>query len=271
MGDEPPLRADHIGVAALADLDLRDHVPDELEVDLGDADAGVAPRAGDGERHVGLGLAPEVDRAVIDLLRHRLGEFRVLRQVEPAADDVHGEPRHPKLLLAGRIELRQLGDGRHLAQEPQGVEAALLERARRPGQLHGPAELALDLLDELADLRGRGLGLLALDADQRRLVLLVGEPDLEQPVGEQRDADDGDEQADIFAEQPAANLSVAREPPLDAAIYAFWHNKIIRRYGIADVRHQPSFGRAAQSAETARYVCLIRSPRSPGQAALAGS
>ena len=210
MGDQPPLRSDHIGVAALADLDLRDHVPDELEVDLGDADAGVAPRAGDRERHVGLGLAAEVDRAVIDLLRHRLGEFRVLRQVEPAADHVHGEPRHPELLLAGRIELRQLGDGRHLAQQPQRVEAALLERARRPGQLRGPAELALDLLDELADLRGRGLGLLALDADQRRLVLLVGEPDLEQPVGEQRDADDGDEQADIFAEQPAAHAPPAR-------------------------------------------------------------
>ena len=173
MGDQPPLRSDHIGVPALADLDLRDHVPDELEVDLGDADAGIAAGAGDGERHVGLGLAPEVDRAVIDLPRHRLGEFRVFRQVEPAADHVHGEPRHPELLLAGRIELRQLGDRGHLAQETQRVEAALLERARRPGQLHGPAELALDLLDELADLRRRGLGLLALDADQRRLVLLV--------------------------------------------------------------------------------------------------
>ena len=74
--------------------------------------------------------------------------------------------------LPVEIELRQLGDRRHLAQETQRVEAALLQRARRPGQLHGPAELALDLLDELADLRRRGLGLLALDADQRRLVLL---------------------------------------------------------------------------------------------------
>ena len=193
MGDEPALRADHIGVPALADLDLRDHVPDELEVDLGDADAGIAPRARDGERHVGLGFTAEVDRPVIDLPGHRLGEFRVLRQVEPAADDVHGEPRDAKLLLAARIELRQLGDGRHLAQETQGVEAALLERARRPGQLHGPAELALDLLDELADLRGRGFGLLALDADQRRLVLLVGEPDLECTIGKQGHADDRDE------------------------------------------------------------------------------
>ena len=108
------------------------------------------------------------------------------------------------------FELRQLGDGRHLAQETQRVEAALLERARRPGQLHGPAELALDLLDELADLCRRGLGLLALDADQRRLVLLVGEPDLEQPVGEQCEANDGDEQPDIFAEQPAAHIDTLK-------------------------------------------------------------
>ena len=113
------------------------------------------------------------------------------------------------------FELRQLGDGRHLAQETQRVEAALLQRACRPGQLHGPAELALDLLDELADLRRRGLGLLALDADQRGLVLLVGEPDLEHAVGEQGDADNGDEQADIFAKQSAANLSVARKSGLD--------------------------------------------------------
>jgi signal transduction histidine kinase len=42
MCDQPALRVDHVGVAALADLDLRDHVPDQLEIDLGDADAGVA-------------------------------------------------------------------------------------------------------------------------------------------------------------------------------------------------------------------------------------
>ena len=47
MRDQPALRADHIGVAALADLDLRHHVPDQLEVDLGDADAGIAPGAGE--------------------------------------------------------------------------------------------------------------------------------------------------------------------------------------------------------------------------------
>jgi hypothetical protein len=36
MGDQPPLRIHHKGMTAFADLDLRDHVPDQLEVHLGD-------------------------------------------------------------------------------------------------------------------------------------------------------------------------------------------------------------------------------------------
>ena len=206
MRDQPPLRADHIGAAALADLDLRHHVPDQLEVDLGDADAGVLAGAGQRQRHIGLGLAAEIDRPVIDLVGDGLGELRLLGKVEPAVEHIHDQARHPQAFLAGRIDLRQLGDGRHLPQQPQGVEPALLDRARRPGQLGGPAELALDLLDELADLGRRGLGLLVLNADQRRLVLAVIEEDLEDAVGQQRDADHRDEQRDVFGEQPAAAL-----------------------------------------------------------------
>ena len=206
MRDQPAAAVDHEGLALLADLDLRDHVPDELQVHLGDADAGVAPRAGHGERHVGLGLAAEIDRAVVDFLCHRFGELRVLGEIGADADRVHGEPRHPQLLLAAGVELGELGDRRHLAQQAQRVEAALLQRARGPRQLRGPADLALDVLDELADLGGRGLGLLALDAGQRLLVLLIREPDFEQAVGQERDADHGDEQRDIFPEQPAADM-----------------------------------------------------------------
>ena len=36
MRDEPAIAVDHIGVAMLADLDLRHDVPDELEIDLGE-------------------------------------------------------------------------------------------------------------------------------------------------------------------------------------------------------------------------------------------
>src|SRR5215467_755773 len=206
MRDQPSLRVDDISVAALADLDLRDHVPDQLEIDLGDAHAGVAPRPGNGKRHVRLGFAAEIDRAVIDLARHRFGEFGIAGEVGAARDHVHGEPRYPQPLLAGGVELRELGDGWDLAQQPQGVEPALLDRACRPRQLRGPTQLALDLLDELADLRGGGFRLLALNADQRGLVLLIVEEDVERAVGEERDADHHDEQRDVFGEQAAAGF-----------------------------------------------------------------
>ena len=183
MRDQASLRADHIGVTALADLDLRHHVPDQLEIDLGDADAGILAGAGQRQRHVGLGLPAEIHRPVIDLVGDGFGEFRILGEVEPAVHHVHGEARHPQALLAGGIDLRQFGDGRHLPQQPQGIEPALFDRARRPRQLGGPAELAFDFLDELADLGRRRLGLLVLNPDQGRLVLAIIEENLENPVG----------------------------------------------------------------------------------------
>ena len=83
MRDQPALRADHIGMAVFADLDLGDHVPDQLEVDLGDADARVLAGARQRQRHVGLGLASEIHRAVVNFVRDGLGEFRIAGQVEP--------------------------------------------------------------------------------------------------------------------------------------------------------------------------------------------
>ena len=127
MRDQPALRTHHVGMAVLADLDLRDHVPDQLEIDLGDADAGVLAGAGQRQGHVGFGFATEIDRAVIDLARHRLGELGIVGEVRATGDDVHGEPRHPQPLLAGGVELSELGDGGNLAQQPQGVETALLD------------------------------------------------------------------------------------------------------------------------------------------------
>src|SRR5262249_37813885 len=84
--------------------------------------------------------------------------------------------------------------------------AAVLDRARRPWQLRGPAELALDLLDELTDLGGGGLRLFALNADERHFVLLIIEEDIENAVGHQRDTDHRDEQPDVFGEQSSAGL-----------------------------------------------------------------
>jgi hypothetical protein len=60
--------------------------------------------------------------------------------------------------------LRELGDRRHLAQQPQAVEPPLLDRARRPCELRGPADLTFDLSNEPSDLVGSGLGLHAQTA-----------------------------------------------------------------------------------------------------------
>src|SRR5262249_46923344 len=106
----------------------------------------------------------------------------------------------------GGVELSELGDGGHLTQQAQGIEAALFDRARRPRELRGPAELALDLLDELTDLGGGGLRLFALDADERHFVLLVIEEDVENAVGYQRDTDARDEQGDVFGKQASAGV-----------------------------------------------------------------
>ena len=103
MGYEAAARVDDVCVAALAHPDLRDHLPDQLEVHLRDADAGLAPRAGERQRHVRLRLPPEVDRAVVGLPRSGLRELRLLREVDPAPDQVHLKARHSQLLLARRV------------------------------------------------------------------------------------------------------------------------------------------------------------------------
>jgi hypothetical protein len=116
MRNQPPLRADHIGVAVLADPDLGDNVPDQLQIDFRNADAGVLAGAGDSECHVRLGLSVKVHRPVIDLVREGFGEFRLVRKIDAAVDHIYGDARDPQALLAAGIDLRELGDGRHLVQ-----------------------------------------------------------------------------------------------------------------------------------------------------------
>ena len=67
-------------------------------------------------------------------------------------------------------------------------------------ELARPAELSLDLLNELADLARGRFCLLVLDADQRCLVLLIKKPDFEQRIGQQGDANNRNEQRDVFRE-----------------------------------------------------------------------
>src|SRR5262249_48348451 len=124
-------------------------------------------------------------------------------------------------------------------------------------QLRRPAELALDLLDELPDLGGGRLGLLVLNAHQRLLMLAIGEPDFEQAVGEQSDGDHGDKQGHIFAEKSAAPL------------YARWHRTTIFDAIGARVVHPIASSAWATSdgGFTITAQLLIRPPRALGRGA----
>ena len=135
MRDEGPVAIDRVGQTRLADLDLGDDLPDELQIDLGHRHAAAALRHGDG--HVRLGLLAEVHRAEVRAAGLGLAELRVLRIVDPAVDHVHGQPRHAQALETLGVEMAQLGDGQQLLQEPDGVHAALLGGGRRRDQLGG--------------------------------------------------------------------------------------------------------------------------------------
>jgi len=102
------------------------------------------------------------------------------------------------------VDLGEFRDGRDLPQKPRRVEPPLLERRSRPGQLGGPADLRLDLMDELADLGCRRFRLLALNADQRGFVFLIREPDLEGAVGEERDQHHRKHQSNVLEKQTNA-------------------------------------------------------------------
>jgi hypothetical protein len=83
MGNNTALAVENVGDAVLADLHPRHEVPDQLEIDLGDAHTGVKAGAGDRQRHIGFAeidrlFTAEIDRAVISLFSYRLGEFRVV-------------------------------------------------------------------------------------------------------------------------------------------------------------------------------------------------
>src|SRR5262249_15370892 len=81
MRDQPPISADDIRIAALPHLDLRNHIPDEFEIDLGDADTRFLACAAKSECHVRLRLAAEIDRSVINFAGLRLNEGWLFRAI----------------------------------------------------------------------------------------------------------------------------------------------------------------------------------------------
>jgi hypothetical protein len=120
-------------------------------------------------------------------------------------DHVGCFPRHAELLSSPGVELRNLGQRRHLTQQADCVQRPFVPRACAPRQLGRPSQLAFDLFEELADLLRDEFRLPALDAKEKRLLLLVRNPNIGPAVDHQRQADNGYEHRDIFAKQPPPN------------------------------------------------------------------
>ena len=133
-------------------------------------------------------------------------ELGLLAQVRAARELVHGEARDLDLLAAVAVEVAHLGDGRGLPQQPQEVETALLEAAARGQEAGGPADLALDLLDELLDDGGGALRLLALHGNQRLPAFAVGVVHLDGGIDDQSAADQRHQQGSVLAKQAATLL-----------------------------------------------------------------
>ena len=96
-----------------------------------------------------------------------------------------------------------------MAQKPEIVEAALVQHRLRRTRLRpgGPINLVLDLRDKLLDLGGRGERRGPLQADQGRLVFLIGKIALQETAGQQRPADQDHEEEQVFAEEVPLGLT----------------------------------------------------------------
>ena len=121
MGEQVALRVHHIGVTARADLGLGNRLLDGLEADLGRGDLdGVLPHW-HGERQVGLDAVPEVDGAPVRLPRLSREELRRLREVLLASHGVKCHAGHAELLPARDVEVAELADRGHVAEEAEEV------------------------------------------------------------------------------------------------------------------------------------------------------
>ncbi len=112
-------------------------------------------------------------------------------------------------LLAGAIDLGDLGDRRRFGENALIIVAALIvARRARPRR---PADLAFEIGEELLDPARRRVGFLALRMQQRVLRVAVGDVDVERAADRQHEGDQPDEIGDIFAKQALAAKQAAQQ------------------------------------------------------------
>src|SRR5205823_2777089 len=98
MGDQPAARIDDVGIARLPDPDLRDDVPNRLQVDLGYGDSCTVTGLRQGHGHVRLRPVAEVRRAKVDRASLYLPEYRLLRLTPLVTRGIDSRPGNAKLL-----------------------------------------------------------------------------------------------------------------------------------------------------------------------------
>ena len=79
---------EHESIARLTDMDRRDHVPNQLQIDHRNGNAVAGARAGDRNGHVRLGTFVQGQRAVPDTARARTEHRGVIGTINAAVHHV---------------------------------------------------------------------------------------------------------------------------------------------------------------------------------------
>src|SRR5713101_6536874 len=201
MGDEIPLTRDDIGVPGLTYFDLRNDLPDVLEVDLSDQDTyhlSSERLDGYGNMHVRLGLSHEIYRTEERGASKRLHEGFIRGAIPQILRPGHLHSRLLNQFAAVGIQHRSRGDRggdfQQLAElEPVGLRQS---RGHDVWRLRGRPQRLLDVLHELLDLEGGPLCHLPLQYPDALDALTVAEEELDRTAGEESAThqDEGDEE-----------------------------------------------------------------------------
>ena len=119
-------------------------------------------------------------------------------------EPVQADARHEEAFLARAVDQHQALDGRCLAQQPHRVEDTPVAGRLRPRQLHGPAQLILDTLDEVLDLHRRQPGFSIQALAKPGALVVIAEPRLARAGKQDRPGNRQEEPAEILPEKRCA-------------------------------------------------------------------
>ena len=108
--------------------------------------------------------------------RSRPDHGRVGRAVDVRPDRIGPDPRDRQTLDPAAVDQGELGNRRHLAEQPQRIDAVILHAGIGPGGLDGPLHLASDAVEEPLDRRRRGRCLDQEPRVEHGALILVAEP-----------------------------------------------------------------------------------------------